>query len=822
MNEEQALSGKAALAELRRRLGDGLAGRRWTKTQLARRAELGRTTVSEAFSEDGLPSEQTVAALADALRLPREELLELRRAATKAPSEPGGLDGQVVEDALRLGRPIGEWDPHALEVHPAGPVTATGADAGRSAGRVLSGYVRREHDQVLAEAVLESVSGHSRIVVLVGSSSTGKTRACWEAVQPLAEKGWRLWHPFDPTRAEAALEDLHRVGPCTVVWLNEAQHYLGDREHGERIAAAFQDLITSPEHGPVLVLGTLWPEYAQQYRAVPAPGKPDPHSRVRELLAANTLTVPEFFDAPALAAATKLAEDGDALLAGSLTRTDSSGRVTQDLAGAPELLDRLHDATAPARALLEAAMDARRLSVGLHLPQAFLTDAAIDYLTDLEHDQLTDNWAALAYAELARPVHGKQAPLRPANPRPVRRPTPPTTPVPPSPSPSGPVVRLADYLEQHGRAARRPLCPPASFWHAALTHLPHPDDLNSLAQAAHDRHRLEWSHALRHRAAEHSSPPALAFVGRMREEAGDLLGAEAAYREATDHGHTEALFFLGGMRERAGNLVGAEAAYREAADHGHRDSMLSLGLMRKGAGNLVGAEAAYREAADHGHTFGLLFLGRMREEVGDLVGAQAAYREATDRGDHNGMLQLGKMLEEAGDLVGAEAAYREAADRSNPSALVRLGGMWERAGDLVGAEAAYREAADHDFTGLLSLGSMREKAGDLVGAEAAYREAVDHDGAIGLLSLGSMRAGAGDLVGAEAAFREAVDRGSDIGLFYLGSIREMSGDRAGAEAVDREAVDRGDAGFMSDRVRKRWPFGLDPDGTPTSPWDRFW
>lgn len=66
------------------------------------------------------------------------------------------------------------------------------------------------------------------MVVLVGTSSTGKTRACWEAVQPLADKGWRLWHPFDLTRADAALEDLKkRVQPRTVVWLNEAQHYFG-------------------------------------------------------------------------------------------------------------------------------------------------------------------------------------------------------------------------------------------------------------------------------------------------------------------------------------------------------------------------------------------------------------------------------------------------------------------------------------------------------------------------------------------------------------------------------------------------------------------
>ncbi|MET9109620.1 hypothetical protein [Streptomyces zhihengii] len=86
----------------------------------------------------------------------------------------------------------------------------------------------------------------------MGTSSTGKTRACWQAVQPLAEKGWRLWHPFDPTRVEAALEDLHRVGPRTVVWLNEVQHYLGDREFGERIAAAEHHLLIDERRGPVL------------------------------------------------------------------------------------------------------------------------------------------------------------------------------------------------------------------------------------------------------------------------------------------------------------------------------------------------------------------------------------------------------------------------------------------------------------------------------------------------------------------------------------------------------------------------------------------
>ncbi|GAA2459533.1 helix-turn-helix transcriptional regulator [Streptomyces macrosporus] len=416
---EGHLEREAALAELRERLADGLARARLTKTQLAQRAGLGRTTVQQAFRKDSpAPSAETVAALARVLRLPAEELLELRRAATG--------EARLPEDGEERGpgRPITEWEPHDLEVHPAGPAPGPAPAPGAAPGRVLPGYVRREHDQALDQAVQDVAEGRSRMLVLVGSSSTGKTRACWKAVQPLAARGWRLWHPFDPTRARAALEDLQRVRPRTVVWLNEAQHYLGDTRVGERIAAAVHDLLTDPGRAPVLVLGTLWPEYAKAYAALPAPGQPDPHSRVRELLASRTLTVPDTFTPEALRAAAVLAAGGDALPADALTRARDHGRLAQDLAGAPELLRRYQHGIPAARAVLEAAMDARRLGVGLHLLQAFLIDAAVDYLTDHDYDQLTDDRAEQAFADLAHPVHGKQAPYAGSPPAPGGLPVP--------------------------------------------------------------------------------------------------------------------------------------------------------------------------------------------------------------------------------------------------------------------------------------------------------------------------------------------------------------------------------------------------------------
>ncbi|WP_046702970.1 helix-turn-helix transcriptional regulator, partial [Streptomyces europaeiscabiei] len=406
-NEQYGNSDNPALTELRERLNGGLDRSRMDRKDLVARSGLGRTTVWEALQAgEPVPSVKTVAALARALKLPVEELRALQRDAAGG----GG------EKRLAPGRPIAEYDPHSLEVHPAGPSTLAPGNDAPQAGE-LPGYVERAHDRVLAQAVQDAAAGRSRMVVLVGSSSTGKTRACWEAVQPLVGKGWRLWHPFEPTHAEAALDNLHRVAPRSVVWLNEAQHYLEDREAGKRIAAALYSLLTSPERSPVLVLGTLWPEHARRYTALPSPGEEDPYSRVRELLSGRTLTVPDTFDTQALATAAALARDGDRLLADALTRAGTHGRVAQDLAGAPELLNRYKQATPAARALLEAAMDARRLGVGLHLLQAFLTDAAADYLHDTDWNQLTNDWAEKAYAELAEPVHGKQAPLHSTTPR---------------------------------------------------------------------------------------------------------------------------------------------------------------------------------------------------------------------------------------------------------------------------------------------------------------------------------------------------------------------------------------------------------------------
>ncbi|MER5464581.1 hypothetical protein ABT010_28605, partial [Streptomyces sp. NPDC002668] len=308
------------------------------------------------------------------------------------------------------------------------------------------------------------------------------------------------------------------------MWLNEGQHYLGNPRVGEQIAASLQSLLVRRDRGPILILGTLWHEYARQYSALPQPGAQDPHSRVRELLSGRTVAVPDAFDSRALNAAAALADSGDRLLADALTRARYHGHLTQELAATPELIHRYEQGSVGARAILDAAMDARRLGVERNMPDAFLTSAAAAYLTEHDYDSLLEDWAEAAYAELTRLVHGNRAPLRRVRPRPALGA--PATPV--LSQASLQALQLASCLEQHGRLTRHLLCPPDEFWHAALTYLASPDDLSNLAEAAQARTRMRWAYRLYDKAAEGGSTRALVGLAQLREAAGDREGAETA------------------------------------------------------------------------------------------------------------------------------------------------------------------------------------------------------------------------------------------------------------------------------------------------------
>ena len=359
-------------------------------------------------------------------------------------------------------------DPFAFEVHR--PIALDKADRMPE----LPTYVRRDHDARLEDVVAQAVAGVSGMAVLLAGSSAGKTRACWEALKPLREvDGWRLWHPYDPTRANAALHALDQVGPQTVVWLNETQEYLGAGDQAEEVAAKLRSLLVDPARAPVLVLGTLWPEHYAVLTEFEG-------SQTRWVLEDRVIEVPETFTGSDLSAL-KLASATDTRLAYAAERAHD-GQITQYLAGAPELVQRYHAATPAAKAIIHAAMDARRMGHRNALPLSLLEEAVPAYLTDAQLDRLGENWLEQAMAYLRRPCKGTLGPITQIRSTRGRGNRSRSTSV----EGDEPLYRLADYLVQYGRVHRANLIPPIGFWDAAASHA-HSDDLFTLGEAAWNR-----------------------------------------------------------------------------------------------------------------------------------------------------------------------------------------------------------------------------------------------------------------------------------------------------------------------------------------------
>jgi len=113
--------------------------------------------------------------------------------------------------------------------------------------------VPRAHDVALRSDIAAAGAGELRTLIVVrGTSSTGKTRSLFEAVHELCA-GWTVLRP----RSAAALRRLGASGVLDrqlVVWLNELHGFLGPNGHGLSLDV-LRDLY-SAARGPVVLVGS--------------------------------------------------------------------------------------------------------------------------------------------------------------------------------------------------------------------------------------------------------------------------------------------------------------------------------------------------------------------------------------------------------------------------------------------------------------------------------------------------------------------------------------------------------------------------------------
>lgn len=608
------------------------------------------------------------------------------------------------------GRPIKDFSDRLvlrdLEVHPALTHHATH-------DRPLPAYTRRSHDASLRKVIDAAAAGQSGLAVLVGGSSTGKTRSCWEAARSLPDD-WRLWppptHPSGLDTASAALDD---VAPKTVIWLNEAHNYLAAPPFGERMAAGLRRLLCEPERAPVLVLATLWTEH---WDTLITRTDPDTHFHARELLDGHMIEVPDAFTAnnrEALAAAA----DTDPRIREAWEQT-SDGRITQYLAGVPFLLDRYRVASPAARALVHAAMDARRLGAGQHLPRAFLAEAAPGYLTDTERTGTGDTWLHSALEYLTAPCKGIPGILTPvaAVPDPNRRRA-----VAARDRVRGePRLQLADYLDQQGRRSRAGDVPPVSFWNAAAAHA-RPEDRATLGDAARARGLyLDAAQLLKHATRQGDTTAAVRLVHQLH--ALRPTDHRPAHWTAT-HASVDAPYAAASLLEQL-SKAGAHEAVGLLTGRAARDTSLSDPAAVSELLRVLVAAGAQEQTA--------ILVGRATDVPLDDPGAVVWLMEGLQRAGARG---------EATRLAARAAAH---ADLGNGLAVAKLVENLRLSGDseslaVLLARDPEKAVSPDDSTGIFWLlqtlrhAGAREQVSALAARAAHHADSWKPDAVMGLL-----------------------------------------------------------------------------------------
>lgn len=624
-----------------------------------------------------------------------------------------------------------DYDPIDLGVHRS--VTVNGQKSR------LPFYVIRHHDSAI-RGLLEDIAD-ARLIILVGGSATGKTRACYEAVLSRLAN-WRLVHP----RTQEGLLELIAEGlsPRTVLWLNETQNFLSGPFHGQ-VAQALASVLRNARQ--VVVIGSMWQSYYSYFlRAADAKKdgtalKPefDSDTTVRDLLEmsnAHILNIPADFSEPEDLTTLRSASTENAELAQALRAAGPEMRVTQTLAGGPFLVGKYErwqhsdDATErSAWAILTAAIDLRRLGHEGELTPRLLAAASPGYLPPRFLAQ-PESWFDSAISLAVASDRGVQ-PLES-----VRR----------SPGiglPDGYLVH--DYLLEYGERHRRRLPTPEGMWASLLDPLPNRLDAGRLAHQAMVRGLFRYAESL--------------FI---------YAAVEAEVGESLD-GLTSFVNYLQYRRD--------EKTLQKLADAGWEYALERLAFLWFTRGNLAGlrglAEDRYYKA-EH-------WLARSLQAVNDVEALRALAATGNGEAGHS----LVELLRDRGDIAGLrqmgdldvwEERHQAIRDvlmrRGDEDSLAELGqdpeyGLYhkiERARER-GDEAVLRQYAETDYLAKEKLVEILRSRGD----DEAFDELKGLQAYGALVEILLRR-------GDEVSIRKLSDSGVQAATMALAKILDDQGD----------------------------------------------
>ncbi|WP_329466629.1 tetratricopeptide repeat protein [Streptomyces sp. NBC_01431] len=789
-----------ALRELSLALRTEMAGRGWRQADLVRESNLAVGTLSGILNGRSAGVSSSFTAILDALfpdttkvavvgRLQgvqetevrerqsaaRQRLSDLwsdatRRIPADKGSYPSARGDSVPPRVDRITRRA------LLGIHEAIPLPA-GASADLAADLPL--YVARDADPQL-RGVLTGFKTTGGFVLLVGDAATGKTRTMHEALLAVVPD-WKFVVPDDGAAVEALAAGHHATGDPvgqggagSVLWLDELQDFLAGP--APLAAATVRSLLTEAVP-PVIIVGTMWPEAYERLRAdSPEPGRGGGDDRAggllkdirassrnaREVLAmAQRIGLAAFrpaeWERAAAAAVT------DPRIAHAL-RGKGDFSLPQALAGAPELLHRWTTADQPyGKALLTAAVSARRAGHPLTVPAGFLRAVAPSFLTGRQRAGAGATWFEDALAWACEPVfpHTEIALLSPYS------------------QTMGVTdgYRVADVLA--GDLDINWLTIPPDVWPAMV------------AAAA---------------------PEARRHIGLNAELAGYPDVARHAWQDAADQGDLASMSRLGVLAFGEGKLEEARNLLTPVAEYGDPTAMYHLAGVLRGQGDLDRARHWYRCAADAGHVFSMITLGELLYALGEREKGLAWVRRAVEFGGQPAMTSYAGLLHAEGQVAAARHWLVQAAERCYAPARQMLAAQLRQEGDTAGASRWLTLVAEDTATSkvdraaaLHTLGEMCRQQGDLDGARKWWeraaalppyrRGAVNPAGVAAMYALGAL-AQQQDSDTERRWFSRAAEAGSSDAMCALGLMADAEGDPAEAVGFWRRAAETGHVDSM--------------------------
>jgi hypothetical protein len=518
------------------------------------------------------------------------------------------------------GRQAAGWEPVELGVHQV------------AGGGPMPSYIRRPHDELLAALLDPAVPG-SRLVVVRGSSSTGKTRAAYEAVTGCLGR-WRLEYPLDAAALSARLDA--GIPVRTVLWLGELRQYTSGQDGGAVVLGALADLLARQDR--VIAVTTMWPEHWDGYIDAARPSvAASAAGAAGQLLArlpnltgqdpatinptrGGVVDVPAAFTSAQLTAAALARDPVLAEAADAAADAGHCGQLAQYVAGVPDLLNRYGGPGGDryGQAVITAAMDAARLGCENPLPAALLLDAAPGYLEGPARTRDIAVWAGPALDWATEELRGAVRAVQP---------------VPPERGTGIIGYRPADYLEQHGRRTRWEQQEPVALWEALAAHTASPADLTRVGHWAHVRRLYRHAAVLWTKAAAMGSADAARDLIRVLGEASPDSVARAAPWAAAHVGLADSwqvAHLLKELRQDGQDNAVTALLARDPAAHASLDNPWGVAMLLE----------ELREAGEHLAVTALAARAAAYASLDDPSGVGKLIREFRQDGQDNAIAAL--------------------------------------------------------------------------------------------------------------------------------------------------------------------------------------